>query len=806
MGKKDLTETEICMRFITPALEGAGWDIHRQIRREVTFTAGRIIVRGKLVARGKKKRVDYMLFYKRNLPIAIVEAKDNKQPVGGGMQQALEYAEALDVPFVFTSNGDGFVFHDRTGLAKQKETELALGEFPPPEVLWAQYKKYKGIGTAEEQLVTQPFHEDATGKEPRYYQRIAINRTIEAIAKGQDRILLVMATGTGKTYTAFQIIWRLWKAKPGMRVLFLADRNILVDQTMTNDFKPFGGAMTKLVRAKAKKEQEKLKSYEVYLALYQSVSGQEEWQDLYRQFSPDFFDLIVVDECHRSSAREASAWHEILTYFGSATQIGLTATPKETKDVSNIHYFGEPLYTYSLKQGIGDGFLAPYKVIRVDLDKDLAGWRPEKGQTDDLGEEIEDRVYSQADFDRVLVLNERTKRVAEKVVQLLEGTNPYAKTIIFCEDIDHATRMRQAITNAAPGRVQENSKYVMRIVGDDKEGKAQLDNFIHPEERYPVIATTSRLMSTGVDAKTCEYVVLDRRVTTMTEFKQIIGRGTRVHEDTGKLYFSIVDFRKVTEHFADPDFDGPPIQIYEPGDGDIVPPDDFDDTPPTEEELEDGQVAPEVFGGPGSAFDPTEWNKDEEGGKRKKYKVSGVSVHVVAERVQYYGKDGKLITTSLKDFTRTAVLNEFESLNGFLQRWNEAERKQAILDELLEQGVIIEALEDQVGRELDPFDLICHVVFDRAPLTRKERAARAKKSTAFEKYGDAARKVLDALLEKYADEGITPIEKMEVLRVPPLSDLGTPSELVKAFGDRKKYQEAVRELEAAIYKAANGVA
>lgn len=800
MGKKDLNETEICMRYITPAIEQAGWDVHRQVRREVSFTAGRIVVRGKVVARGKQKRADYMLFIKKNLPLAVIEAKDNKHNVGDGMQQALEYADILDVPYVFTSNGDGFVFHDKTGQSAEPETVLGLGDFPTPEELWDRYRVWKGIDEPKEKLITQPYYEDPGGKEPRYYQRVAINRAVEAAALGQNRQLLVMATGTGKTYTAFQIIWRLWKSGQKKRILFLADRNILVDQTMTNDFKPFGQVMTKLKRAKSKKEREKLKSYEVYLALYQAVSGTEESQDLYKQFSPDFFDLIVIDECHRSSAREASAWHDILTYFGGATQIGLTATPKETKDVSNMAYFGEPIYTYSLKQGIEDGFLAPYKVIRVDIDKDLQGWRPEKGQEDDLGQQIEDRVYNQRDFDRVLVLNQRTKLVAKKVVELLEATHPYGKTIVFCEDIEHATRMRRAIGNANPKRVQENAKYVMKITGDDKEGKAQLDNFIHPEERYPVIACTSRLMSTGVDAKTCEYVVLDRRVGTMTEFKQIIGRGTRIHEDTGKLYFTIVDFRKVTEHFSDPDFDGDPVQIYQPGDGPIVPPDD-DDAQPEE-------VAPTVTGGPDSPTDASAWDGegDGEGSKRVKYRVGDVPVFVVAERVQYYGKDGKLITESLKEYTRKAVIKEFRSLDGFLKRWSAAERKQAILDELLEQGVLIEALEDQIGRDMDPFDLICHVVFDRPPLTRRERAQRARKSDVFSKYGEQARKVLDALLDKYANEGITPVEKMTVLRVPPISAMGTAMELVQAFGGKPGYRKAIRELEEQIYAASEDAA
>ena len=793
MNKRDLNETDVCMQFITPAVEAAGWDRLRQIRREVTFTDGRVIVRGKMVARGKKKRVDYLLYWKKNLPLAVLEAKDATHGVGDGMQQALAYAEALDLPFAFSSNGEGFLFHDRTGNASPVEVELGLDAFPSPEQLWHRYRAWKGLDEPQTALVETPFHEDMSGKEPRYYQRVAVNRAVEAIATGQTRLLLVMATGTGKTYTAFQIIWRLWKAERVKRVLFLADRNILVDQAMTNDFKPFGGAMTKI------KHRTVDKSYEIYLALYQAVSGTEEEQDIYKAFSPDFFDLVVIDECHRSSAAEASAWHRILDYFAGATQIGLTATPKETRDVSNITYFGEPVYTYSLKQGIEDGFLAPYKVIRVDLDRDLQGWRPEKGAIDDLGQEIEDRVYNQRDFDRILVLNQRTRLVAGKVIELLEGTNPFGKTIIFCEDIDHAERMRRAIVNANPERAAANARYVMRITGDNPEGKAQLDNFIHPEERYPVIATTSKLLTTGVDAKTCELVVLDQRIESMTEFKQTIGRGTRIHEETGKLYFTILDFKKATERFADPAFDGPPVVQYAPGPDDpIAPPDDFGGE-------EQGTEIDDVFD-PEPVDVPPGPDPDAETDAPKKYVVSGVTVSVVAERVQYYGKDGKLITESLRDFTKRAVRKEYRSLDQFLHAWHESDRKQAILEELLEQGVILEALEDEVGRDLDPFDLICHVVFGQPPLTRAERVAEVRKRDVFTKYAEPARKVLEALLDKYADQGIVPVEKPAVLRVQPFSEMGTPTELIRHFGDRDGYTQALRELEAELYRVGSGAA
>lgn len=778
VDKKALSEADICDRFITPAIQSAGWDKLTQIRREFSFTDGPVIVRGKMAKRGKRKRADYILYH-QNTALAVVEAKDNNHPVGGGTQQAIAYAETLDAPFVFSSNGDGFVFHDRTGMSDQVEREIGLDEFPSPEQLWAKYRAWKGLSDDAEKLVRQPFHDDPDGKEPRYYQRIAIQRTIEAVAKGQKRILLTMATGTGKTYTIFQTIWRLWKANKVKRVLYLVDRNILADQTITNDFKPFGRVMTKV------SNREIDKSYEVYLALYQAVSGTEEERNVYKQFSPDFFDLIVIDECHRGSAREDSAWREILDYFAPAIQLGLTATPKETKNVSTLTYFGEPVYQYSLKQGIQDGFLAPYKVVRIDLDRDLQGWRPSPGMKDDLGHLIPDRIYNQSDMDKVLVMQERTKRVAAKVVEYMMATDPYGKTIVFCEDIDHAERMRSALVNEVakrmPHEAQNVSKFVQRITGDSDEGKRSLDGFMHPEKTYPVIATTSKLLTTGVDVKTCKLIVLDQRIQSMIEFKQIVGRGTRIHEDTNKLWFTIMDFKKATELFADPDFDGEPTIVYEPeADDPVAPPDDSGEGDWPEEPPDPGE-------GDGE-------------GEPRKYYVSGMGVEVLAQRVQYYGPDGKLITESLTDYTRKTVTAQYSTLDAWLTHWRQSDLKTAVIDELSENGVFFEELREKVGKDLDAFDLICHVVFDRPPLTRRERADNVKKRDVYTTYGKEARAVLDALLEKYANEGLAPVEDPAVLRVKPLSDIGTPVELVKRFGTRDDYVAAVRKLEAALYE------
>ena len=785
MSKKSLSERDICSKFITPAILKAGWDLHTQIREELSFTKGRIIVRGKLHTRGKQKRADYVLYYKSNIPIAVIEAKENNLSVGAGMQQALDYAETLDVPFVFSSNGDAFLMHDRTGLADKVEQELSLEAFPTPEELWARYCKWKGVNTSEaKNTVEMPYYDDGTGRAPRYYQVNAVNRTIEAVANGANRILLVMATGTGKTYTAFQIIWRLWKSGTKKRILFLADRNILVDQTKNNDFKPFGAAMTKISKRQIDK------SYEIYLSLYQAVTGTDEEQNIYKQFSPDFFDLIVIDECHRGSAAEDSAWREILAYFSSATHIGLTATPKETKEVSSITYFGDPVYSYSLKQGIEDGFLAPYKVIRIDIDRDLQGWRPSTGQVDKRGQVIEDRIYNQSDMDRTLVLEKRTELVAKKITEFLTATDPFAKTIVFCDDIDHAERMRQALVNLNPERVKENRKYVMRITGDEQEGKAELDNFINPEERYPVIATTSKLMTTGVDAQTCKLVVLDQHIKSMAEFKQMIGRGTRINEDYGKYWFTIMDFKKATELFADEAFDGPPIVVYNPGPND--PP-----TPP-EEPGEEGGSGGGLPGGEGGDTGGEGFPPGPEG-KRAKYYIGDVEVHVIAERVQYYGPEGKLITESLKDYTRKAVRKDYSTLDEFLKRWTSADRKAAIIKELEEHGVLLEALALEVSKDCDAFDLICHVAFDQPALTRRERAEQVKKRNYFTKYGEQARKVLEALLEKYADTGIENIDDIKILTLDPFSKMGTASELVSAFGGKSGYIAALHELENQLY-------
>ena len=791
MDKKQFSERDICTKYITPALECAGWDIENQVREEFSLTNGRIIVRGKLHTRAKNKRADYVLFYKPNVPIAIIEAKDNNHSLGDGMQQGLGYGEMLQVPFVFSSNGDGFLFHNKIATDGIIEREISLEEFPSPDTLWRLWSEHQGLSEQQQNLVTQDYYSDGSNKTPRYYQLLAVNKTIEAIAKGQNRLLLVMATGTGKTFTAFQIIWRLWKAKKKKRILFLADRNILVNQTMTNDFKPFGSAMTKIQKRQVDK------SYEIYLSLYQAVTGTEDIQNIYKQFSRDFFDLIVIDECHRGSAAEDSAWRQILDYFATATQIGLTATPKETKEVSNINYFGEPIYTYSLRQGIDDGFLAPYKVVRIDLDKDLSGWRPSKGMVDKYGNEIEDRVYNQKDFDKNLVLEQRTKLVAKKVSEFLKQTNRFDKTIVFCENIDHAERMRQALVNENADLAADNSRYVMRITGDNEEGKAELENFIFSESIYPVIATTSKLMTTGVDAQTCKLIVLDQRIQSMTEFKQIIGRGTRINEDYGKFYFTIIDFKKATELFADPDFDGDPVQIYEPkADESPVPPDLPEDKPSTfgYQDL-DIDSSPSFKDMDGFNYDPSSESTF------RRYVVANVEVKVSAERVQYFDADGKLITESLKDYTRKTLNKEFASLDDFLKRWSDADRKQAIVEGLAQEGVFFEALAEEVGKDCDPFDLLCHVVWDMPPLTRKERAEQVKKRNYFTKYGDQARRVLEALLDKYADQGVGQIEEKQILTVVPFSQFGTPVEILRAFGGRDGYESALQELKRSLYSA-----
>ena len=772
--KKELTESDIRAKFVTPAIVEAGWDEMTQIRREVTLTPGPVVVRGNLSSRNKKKKkfADYVLQKEKGVPVAVVEAKDNKHTISHGLQQALGYAELLDVPCAFSSNGDGFASHNKAALpGEDTETEFALEAFPSPLELWERYKRFRGITDPEEALVTEPYYDDGSGKEPRYYQAEAINRVIEKVAQGKKRLLLVMATGTGKTYTTFQIIYRLWKAKKAKRILFLVDRNILADQTLVNDFKPFGSVMTKIRNRKIDP------AYQVYLGLYQALTGPDEEDKIFKTVSRDFFDLIVIDECHRGSANDDSAWKEILEYFEGAIQLGLTATPKETKYASNITYFNEPIYTYSLKQGIQDGFLAPYKVVRIDIDKDIHGWTPPPGMKDDLGNEIEQRVYNQVDMDRILILNQRTKLVAERVMKLLRATDPFQKTIIFCEDIDHAERMRKAIVNASGQLAKDNSKYVMRITGDSVEGKAELDNFIDPESRYPVIATTSELLTTGVDAKTCKLIVLDKNISSMTTFKQIVGRGTRIDESQNKYFFTIMDFKKATELFKDPDFDGEPVVIYEPdNDDDPVPPD------------------PE----PGDDDEP---GGDDDGEVIKKYQVGGVTVHIVSERVEFLGEDGQMVTESYRDYSRKNIQKEFASLDDFLQKWHSSKKKAAIIEALAEYGIELPKLAQEVGKDYGDFDLICHIAFDQPPLTRSERANNVKKRNYFTKYGDKARAVLEALLDKYADEGITSIENNNVLKLDPFKQLGTPVEIINGvFGGKAQYEAALQALETELFK------
>ncbi|WP_426129712.1 EcoAI/FtnUII family type I restriction enzme subunit R [Pararhizobium sp. PWRC1-1] len=810
MDKRSLTERDICTKFILPAVKQAGWDMMLQVREEVFFTKGRITVRGKLVARGTAKKADVVLYYKPNIPIALIEAKDNSHAVGDGLQQGLDYAETLAIPFVFASNGDGFVFHDRTGLRDVKEENLRLDQFPSPDELWRLYSQWKGLDSSAEALVLQDYYDDGSGKAPRYYQVNAVNAAIEAIAKGQDRVLLVMATGTGKTYTAFQIIWRLWKAGRKKRILFLADRNVLIDQTMVNDFRPFGGAMAKLsTKSKTIERPDGTEkavplaldrkrridtSFEIYLGLYQAITGPEDRQKLFREFSPDFFDLIVIDECHRGSAADDSAWREILEYFSAASQIGLTATPKETEYVSNTAYFGEPVFTYSLKQGISDGFLAPYKVIKVHIDRDVEGYRPEKGQLDRDGEEVEDRIYNAKDFDRTLVLDDRTKLVSAKVTEFLKESNDrYQKTIVFCVDEEHAARMRQALINDNKDLCDENARYVMRITGSDALGQAQIGNFIDPESRYPVIVTTSRLLSTGVDAQTCRLIVLDRSVGSMTEFKQIVGRGTRVHEDTQKFYFTLMDFRGATNHFADPEFDGDPVQIYEAGEGDpITPPDTnptgFEDGDQDEYTTEPPTTKGEDVTYPGGG-----------GERQRKVYVDGISARIVAERIEYLDANGKLVTESLRDFTKAALLRHFASLDDFLKRWKLEDRKDALVKELAAEGLPLDMIARELGIDLDPFDLVCHIAFDRKPLTRQERADNVKKRDVFSRYEGKARAVLDVLLSKYADEGVLYLDDTNVLKIPPANTLGTAIELVRAFGGKAAFEQAVHAMQDALY-------
>lgn len=798
MDKKSLSEASIITKYILPAIEDSGWDRHKQIAQEVSFTDGRIIVRKKVVTRGKRKRADIILYYKNNMPLAIIEAKDNKHSIDAGMQQGLKYGEILDIPFIYSSNGDGFIEHDRTKTEGQIERELCLSEFPSPEELWKRYKEWKGIDEEEQKAVTQDYYIDQDSFAPRYYQRIAINRTVEAISKGQNRVLLVMATGTGKTYTAFQIVYKLFKSGTKRRILYLADRNILVDQTITGDFKPLTDNINKIKHRTADK------SREIQFALYQSLTGDTEEKKLYKKYSRNYFDLIIVDECHRGSAKDDSAWREILDYFDSATKVGLTATPKETKDVSNIDYFGEAVYTYSLSQGIEDGFLAPYKVVRVSLDRDLEGYRPEKYKRDKYGEELEDRIYNRKDFDKTLVLEKRTEVVAKYVSDYLKKNNKrMAKTIFFCTDIDHAERMKRALINENADLVNKDSRYVMKITGDDDEGKSQLENFIAPSEKYPVLVTTSKLLTTGVDCKTCEFVVIDSEINSMIEFKQILGRGTRIREDYGKMYFTLIDFRSVSRLFADKDFDGDPVKVKNVTSNEV---------PDEEDEIEDDdnavdapydEMGDDSIRNDGFINDPFGNGEADDKEKRKKYYVNDVEVMVVNDRAMYYGADGKLITESLVDYTKKNIRKEFSTLDEFIRKWSETDKKEELRKHFEEQGIFLDDLIEDVNKEMDIFDLVCHVAFDMPALTRKERANNVKKRNYFGKYSDKARIVLEKLLDKYANEGIENIQDFKVLKLPEFNEVGSQLEIVKKiFGGKKEYEKAVKELVKELYKMA----
>ncbi|EBC1075763.1 DEAD/DEAH box helicase family protein [Salmonella enterica] len=795
-----LTEADIITKRVMPAILKAGWDNTTQIRQEVKLRDGKVIVRGKVAARRTVKSADIVLYHKLNMPLAVIEAKANKHEIGKGMQQALGYAHLLDVPFVFATNGDGFIFHDKTATGAI-EREITLDEFPTPDELWQKYCQWKGYTAAQMPIVTQDYYNDGSEKRLRYYQLQAINKTLEAVSNGQNRLLLVMATGTGKTLTAFHIIWRLWRSGVKKRILFLADRNVLVDQTRLDDFQPFGSAMTKITGRTLDP------AFEIHLALYQALTGNEEHQKAFKQVSPDFFDLIIIDECHRGSASEDSAWREILDYFSSATQIGMTATPKETHEVSNSDYFGDPIYTYSLKEGIEDGFLAPYKVVRVDIDVDLQGWRPVRGQSDLNGELIDDRIYNQKDFDRSMVIDERTELVAKTITDYLKRTNPMDKTIVFCEDIPHAERMRRALINLNPEMVKRNDKYVMKITGDDEEGKGQLQNFSDKKKEWPVIVTTSELMTTGVNVKTCKLIVLDQTIRSMTKFKQIIGRGTRIEQDYGKLWFTILDFKKATELFADERFDGIPEKVMEATPDDISDPDSgFNET--LEEETPDVFADEDING---ADEDPATYTTstmggsgplpEEEDNRVRKFHINGVTVGVVSQRVQYYDADGRLVTESFKDYTRKTVLKECASLDDFVRKWQDADRKAAVIKELELQGILWDVLAEEVGKDLDPFDMLCHVVYGQPPLTRKERADNVRKRNYFTKYSDAAQTVLSNLLDKYADAGVEEIENIQVLKLKPFDQMGTLQEIITdGFGDKGTYMQAVSDLESEIYQ------
>ncbi len=756
--------------FITPALKNKGWEVAVNMREEYYFTDGRVIIAGRQHSVAEGNKADYLLYYKGK-PIAVVEAKDNKHAVGGGMQQAMDYAQKLDLKFAYSSNGDAFLEHD---FITGKEKELPLDEFPTEKELYDRYLASKNYTEEEQRIIETPYYFDAYSYEPRYYQRIAIDRTVEAVAHGQKRVLVVMATGTGKTYTAFQIIHRLHKSGAKKKILYLADRNILIDQTMAQDFKPFKKFMTKITSVG--EGEEKIDSaYEVYMALYHQLVGKEGKPDPFLQVQPNFFDLIIVDECHRGSAKDDSAWRKVLEYFSSATQIGMTATPKSEDGANNLDYFGKPVYTYSLLQGINDGFLAPYRVTADFINIDLQGWTPEKGERDLLGKEIEQKLYQRQNIGRDLAIKLRRKIVAHRITQMLHDIGRMTKTIVFCSDIEEAAEMRTLLINMNADMCKKSPYYVTRIVGEDKEGKKQLDNFISVDEPYPVIVTTSELLSTGVDCKTCGLIVIDKEINSMAEFKQTIGRGTRLRKDKGKWHLEILDFRNVTAKFKDPDFDGDP----EPT------------TPPKGK-------------GP-TGYDPPADPPEPIGEPHEKYTIEGKGIRIAHEIVSVLGEDGKTMKTeSVQTFARTQMRRHFKSLDNFINTWTEADRKQAIMDELKEYAILIDAVRESnpVLKDADIFDIICHVAFDQPPLTRKERANNVKKRNYFGKYEGKAREVLEALLDKYAENGILDFEKANILEIPPFNKIGKPNKIIKLFGGPAKFEQAIKELEQQIYKTA----
>lgn len=763
MSKKDLTEEDIKLRFITPAIKKAGWK-NEHIRMEYYFTDGRVVFQGNIHARQTGKKADYLLFHAANKPIAIVEAKDNNKPLGGGMQQAMEYAQILDIPFAYSSNGDGFLEHD---FLTGKETELSLEQFPTPENLYKRLVDAKQLSGEALKIVEQPFYSDPYTYEPRYYQRIAVERTIEAIAKGKDRVLIVMATGTGKTMTAFQIIHRLKASGTKKKILYLADRNILIDQTMVQDFKPFKKVMTKVQGATIDS------AYEVYMALYhQLVSNEEGVEDPFKQVQPTFFDLIIVDECHRGSAKDDSAWRKVLEYFNAATQIGMTATPKAETGANNLDYFGEPIFTYSLLQGIQDGFLAPYRVTNSYISIDLQGFKPEDDEKDLLGRDIAQRLYERKDIGRDIAFTKRREIVAKRITKMLQQIGRMTKTIVFCTDIEEAEAMRSLLVNMNADLCKKDARYIMRITGDDHVGKKQLDNFIDVDQPYPTVVTTSELLATGVDCKTCGLIVIDKEIGSMTEFKQIIGRGTRLRTDKGKWHLEILDFRNATAKFKDPKFDGDP----EPPQGKRVKP----------------YTLPEE---PSSVVSES----------HTKYLVEGENIAITTEIVSILGEDGKTMRTeSITDFTRKQIRKRYATLNDFVKNWTEAERKKAIVDELKDYSVLVDAVREKNSAlaNADIFDVICHVAFDQPPMTRRERANNVKKRNYFAKYEGKAREVLEALLDKYADYGILNLEDSNILDNTPFNKIGKPQKIVKLFGGLDQFEQALKELENEIYKTA----